>query len=52
MSSNTQTMCGIIRFYCEKNGVQWLEDMTPDEVKSTRRRLRRIGARVTHIALL
>ena len=45
-------MCGLIRFYCYRNGVTWLEDCKPDEVKSVRKRLRANDVTVTHIDLL
>lgn len=45
-------VCGLIRFYCESGDRFWLEDIKPEDVKRTRRRLRAQGARVTHIVLL
>ena len=29
-------MCGLIRFYCYRNGVTWLEDCDPAEAMSVR----------------
>ena len=45
-------VCGLIRFYCYRNGVTWLEDCKPEEVKSVRRRLWADAVTVTHVELL
>jgi len=41
-------MVGLVRFYCFRNGVFWIEDCPSHQAISVRRRLRSESVTVTH----
>ena len=41
-------MCGLVRMYCYRNGVTWIEDYPLKEAKYQHRRLIRQGVTVYH----
>ena len=45
-------MCGLIRFYCYRNGVTWLEDFKPAELAHVCKRLVSEDVTVTHVEWL
>ena len=41
-------MCGLVRMYCYRNGVTWIEDYPLKDAKNQHRRLIRQGVTVYH----
>ena len=41
-------MCGLVRMYCWRNGVTWIEDYPIDQGKTEHRRLIAEGVTVYH----